>query len=920
MSLLRKLRSLFRKEKLDAEMAEEMRAHLEQQMEANIARGMSADEARYAAHRQFGGVEQIKEQARDQRGWRWLDELTQDVRYGTRLLRKNPGFAAIAVLTLALGIGANTAIFSLVNEVLLKSLPVKNPQELVLFEWFSGAQGRMARGIEGNSRTDPVTKRTYSTSFSLLTFERFSAEHPALSHVFAFAPISRLNVLVDGESDTSANGQFVSGGYYEGLGVSAFMGRALDANDDRPGADPVAVISHRYWQRRFNGSPDALGRTVLLNKVPVTIVGITPPEFAGTQQVGESIAFSVPLALQPRLQPDDVDKGKPWSWWLRMMGRLSTGSTVEQARVSLEGSFQQAALEGWTRAQSLQSSSSEQRTPDAPGLLASPGGQGLNDTRAGYAPSLRIMMGLAGMVLLISCANVANLLLARGAARRREIGVRLALGASRRRIVRQLLGESLLLASLGAGLGLIFAAWGREALLALRPLGRSLVLELPIDWRVLGFTTAAGVFTALLAGLAPALRATQVDLTAEFQGGTRSSGAGGRSRLAHVLMVAQISLSLVLLVSTGLFVRTLRNLQAIDPGFNRERLVMFGLDLVSAGYTRPQFAAFHTRVAERLERIPAVRSATFSALPLLSQSARNTSVSVQGYTRPTGVAGGNSAMVNVLAPDFFETLEIPLVLGRGFTTRDDLAAPKVAVISQAMAKKYFGTDNPVGRRLGFGDASTESDIEIVGVVRDAKYRNLRSDSPITVYTPALQAPPGTAHYTLRTAGEPAAVFTAIQAAVREIDSTVPVLMLRTLDDQIDMLHARERLFARLAGFFGLLAMMLVSIGLYGLMAYTVLRRTGEIGIRMALGALPAQVLRMVLRESLTLVFLGVLAGLALSMAAGRFIASMLFGLSTIDPLTYGAVALLLLVVALLAAWLPAQRAARVSPMIALRCE
>lgn len=843
--------------------------------------------------------------------------MLADLRFALRQLVRNPGFAAVAVLSLALGIGANTAIFSLVNEFLLRALPVRHPEELVLFRTIEGGGGRMSRGGENNGSIDPVTGRQASTSFSLLIFERLRAHRSALSEVFAFAPFPQPNVLIDGQPEIAVSAQLVSGNYHLGLGVPAVLGRTFTPDDEQPSSPPIAVLSFRYWNNRFARDPAVLGKTIQVNRVPVTIVGVTPPGFDGAMQAGQSADISVPLAHHLRFRPVAM-RAEPWYWWIRIMGRLAPGATPAQARASLEPIFQDTAREGWLAGQSLDTT--PRTMPELPTLVADPGAQGENDTRRQYTKSLSVLMGLVSLVLVAACANVANLLLARGAARRREIAVRLALGASRARIVRQLLAESLLLACLGAGLGTLFAYWSRGVLLASRPFGNtSVVLDLPIDLRVLVFTIAVAVTTALLFGLAPALRATRLNLSAEFQGGTRSLGRGGRSRLSQALMVVQIALSLVLLVSTGLFVRTLGNLQNIDAGFNRRGLVLFRVDATSAGYAREQFAALHTRLLERLERIPGVGAATYSRIELLSHNNQNNTISVPGATPPLDAARG--VYMNGLAPNFFAAMELPLVLGRDFTERDDATAPMVGVVNQALAKKYFGQENPIGRQIvmTYGPLS-KYPLEIVGVAHDAKYIDLRSPVQPTLYLPALQQLGGLANFALRTGENPASLFPAIRAAVREIDPTLPVLDLRTQDEQIDRLHAQELLFARLSGFFGVLALVLACVGLYGLMSYQVLRRTGEIGLRMALGALPAHVLGMILRESLVLVCLGVVLGLAAAGVASRLVAAMMFGLSPTDPLTYAAVALLLIAVALLASLLPARRAARIDPMTALRTE
>ena len=844
--------------------------------------------------------------------------LALDVRLASRQLAKAPAFTGVVVLSLALGIGANTAVFSLVNDVLLRSLPVKNPDELVLFRNVQSPKGRMSLAGENNGSIDPATGRESSTSFSLLAFERFRDHHPALSEVFAYAPFNQINLLVDGEPETDVLGQLVSGNYHAGLGVAAIAGRTITPADDQPSAEPVAVISHRYWERRFGGDPAVIGKTVQVNRVPVTLVGVTAPGFAGAMQVGESADISVPLALHARFQPDRaVSRAQPWYWWVRIMGRLASRATAAQARASLEPALQEAAREGWLAGQSLAVASGGPM-PDPPTLAADPGGQGENDTRRQYRLSLRILMGLVGLVLVAACANVANLLVARGAARRREIALRLALGAGRGRIVRQLLVESVLLAGLGAFLGLLFAYWARGLLVALRQFsGSPLVLDLPIDRAVLGFTIAVAVATALLFGLAPALRATRVELSAEFQGGARQLGAGARSRLSQGLMVVQIALSLVLLVGTGLFVRTLRNLQAVDPGFNPHHLALFRIDAHTAGYSRDQFAALQARVQERLARIPGASAATFSSVPLLSGVRSNRRVFLPGTTPSAAAPIFNT---NGVAPNFFGAMEIPLLVGRGFTEHDSMSAPRVVIVNQAAARQLFGDENPVGHHLMFAALPTAGaqEAEIVGVARDARYTGLRQVPPATVYIPAAQQLDGTANYSVRTMGDPAAMFAAIRSAVREVDGTLPVVNLRTQEEQIERNSAQERLFAELSGFFGVAALALACVGLYGLMTYMVVRRTGEIGLRMALGALPRQVLGLVLRESAALVTAGAGLGIAAALGASRFLESLLFGLSPSDPLTHGAIALLLVALGLLASALPARRASRVNPLDALR--
>ena len=844
-----------------------------------------------------------------------------NVRLAVRGLVKTPGFTVTVVLTLALGIGANTAIFSLVNDVLLRELPVRAPGELILFRNVEGRDGRLSRAGENNGSIDPVTGRPASTSFSLLTFERFRSSGRALSHVFAFAPFNRMTLLIDGQPETTDMGQLVSGDYFAGLGVSAIAGRMLADTDDQPSAPPVGVISYRFWERRFNRDPSVIGKTIQVNRVPVTLIGVTPPGFAGTMQIGESVDISLPLAQHGRFQPDRArNRAQPWYWWIRIMGRLDTGWTAEQARAGLEPIFQVTAREGWL-AGSGREDGAGARMPDVSTLAADPGGQGENDRRRAYRESLRILMGLVGVLLLVASANVANLLLARGSARRREIALRLALGASRARIVRQLLGESMLLAFTGTACGILLAYWGRGLLLGLRQFnGDPAVLELPLDGRVLAFTIVVTGGTLLLFGLAPALRAARVDLTAEFQSGARLLGTRARSRLGQMLMVVQIALSLVLLISAALFIQTLRNLEQVATGFNTQGLALFRIEATPAGYPREAFTMLQARLQERLEQIPGVRAATFSRVPLLAGTRANRRAIIPGYTP----AAGELMIINVngVAPNFFTAMEIPLLVGRGFTTRDDEAAPTVAIVTPAFVRRYFAGENPVGRRFQFGANANApaTAIEIVGVARDAKYTTLREAENVTIYLPAPQMLDGVANYYVRTAGDPAALGHAIRAAVREIDPTLPVIDLRTHEQQVERRNSQERLFAQLSGFFGVAALILACVGLYGLMSYLALQRTGEMGLRLALGALPGQVLQIVLRESFTLVAVGLVLGLAIAYSVRRFVEATLFGLTAADPLTYAVVAGVLVAVTLLASLRPAQRAARVDPMIALRAD
>ena len=837
-----------------------------------------------------------------------------DVTFGLRQLRKTPIFTLTAVFSLALGIGATTAIFTLINEFLLRSLPVKNPEELVLFRAVHGVQGRMSHRAEGPGSVDLTTRRNSGTPLPLLVYERFQTQRSVLADVLAFAPFSQIHVVVDGVPETTVSGQMVSGTYYSSLGLPALLGRVIMIADDRPAAPPVAVISHRFWQRRFEGDPAVLGETILINRVAATIIGVTPPGFEGALQAGETADITVPLGHHARFEPDRAERQQPWYWWVRVMGRLRPGVTAAEARASLEPVFQLAAREGWIAGSTMEPG---RAMPDDPGLAVDPGAQGEREVRRQYARSLELLMGLVGLLLAAACANVANVLVARGDARGREIAVRLAIGARRQQIVKQLLVESLILAGAGAVIGIVFAWWSRDVLLALRPFGNTtVVLDLTLDRRVLGFTLGLAVATALAFGLAPALRATRIDLSAAFQGGARAIAGRKRSRLARSLMIFQVAVSMVLLVGTGLFTRTLNLLQEVDAGFNHRNLILFRLDATAAGYSREQAVGLHVRIQERLEALPGARAATFSRVPLLSRSRQHMTFSTTAHAPTPGAP--LAVNTNGIAPNFFEAMQLPLMLGRGFSPGDDERSPRVAVVNQAFVRTYFGGEDPMGRELVFSAPNFGHRVTIVGVARDAKYTDLRGATPATVYFPAAQQPDGTANFAVRSQDEPAAMFAAIRRAVQEVDPMLPVLNLRTQTEQLERLHGQERLFAHLSGFFGVMALALACVGLYGLGSQGVLRRTREFGLRLALGARPAQVLRMVIRESVTLASLGVAVGIAAAYGSTRLVATMLFGVSAADPLTYGGVALMLLGTAVLASVIPAYRASRIQPLQALR--
>ena len=846
-------------------------------------------------------------------------DLWQDLRYGFRQLRRSPGFAIAAVLTLAIGIGANAALFSVIDTLLLKSLPVPAPHELVLFNWLEGRKP-MRLGMDGVRTTDAAAGRATSTSFSYPTFLRLRDANRTLTDLIAFYPLQQINVVTGGTAEV-ASGQYVSGNYFQGLRVNALLGRTITPDDDRPGAPPVATITHEYWTRRFGLDPAVVGETAMINRVPVTIVGITPRGFTGTLEVTASPDFTVPFAIEPLMQGAGSDLQRPAFLWVRVIGRLQPGVTREQAAANLNATMQRSMLDEWQQgvaAQPRRADAESTRTlADASTLRAEPGGQGLMDSRRRYAQSLLVLMACAGLVLLTACINVANLFLSRGAARRKEIAMRLALGARRGRLVRQLFTESMLVAVAGSAAALPLALWGTHLLLVWRPWGGgAFVVEDALDWRMLAFCGAAAVLAALLFGLAPAFRTTRAEL---LQVTTQRGTGGGSAPLMKTLVIVQVAISLVLLVAAGLFAGTLRNLQAVEPGFDTRNLLLFRVQPQLNGYKAAEMAALYSRMIERIESLPGVMSATFSRHPLLSLSRRSSGITVEGV--PAADAG---AEVNIVAPNFFETMKIPLLLGRAFNQRDTAVAPHVAVVNQVFASKYFAGGNPIGRRFWFGDPSDSEPIEIVGMTRDAKYTDLRNPTRPTIYVPFQQDVPGQANFEVRTAGDPLTLAPALRQAVREIDPNLPLFEIKSQVDQARESVAKEMMFARLSTLLGTIALLLAAIGLYGTMSYAVLRRTGEIGIRMALGARGTTVIGMVLRDALAMAAIGIAIGLPAAFAASRashiVLDEVLFGLEPNDPFTMAAAAAILVSVAMLAGFVPARRASKVDPIIALQHE
>ncbi len=888
---------LFRRHQREQELDEEVQAHLRMAARERMDQGETAEQARTSAAREFGNVTLVKEVTRDMWGFRWLETLLQDLRYGARMLRRSPGFTTVAVGTLALGIGANTAIFSLINAVMLRKLPVRNPHELVQL----------------------TTVGPYGvSSFSYPGFKRLRDENHVFSGMLAIGWLNGLDATVNGESE-SVLGRIVSGNFFSLLGVNPVRGRIFSSEDDQtPRGSPVAVISYDYWKRRFGLDASAVGKSITLNGTRFTIVGVTPAGFSGIE-VGESPDIYVPMMMEPAFRDAKSWLDMPDYHWLRIVGRLKPGVSREQARADLAVIHHEILagdpMKDWSPRERKDFLSIRLEVSSAASGLAFA-------LPREFSEPLFILMGMVGLVFLIACANLANLLLGRATMRKKEIAVRLAIGAGRFRLIRQLLTESVMLATAGGALGLLCAYWTSNALVALMSFGRSpLVLDLRPDPLVLGFTGGSSFLATILFGLAPALRATRVDLTPALkERAGRLGGQRSRLELGKALVVSQVTLSLLLLFGAALFVRTLENLEHVDPGFNRKNVLMFDIDATKSGYQGAAVARLYKEVLERIEAIPGVRSASLAeTAPITGGGGWDNSAWVQGYTPQPDE--NMTVYLNSVSPKYFETLGTPLLLGRDFGPQDTESAPKVALINQTMARYFFGNSNPIGKKFGWwGEDRNKLQIEIIGVVKDAKYETLREQIPRTAYLDCFQATPGSMTFEIRTSLKPATVVSQVGSEIRAIDKDIRFGGFKTLEEHVDESLGHERLMATLSSLFGILSMLLACVGLYGVMAYAVERRTNEIGIRMALGARQMDVLWMVLRETLLLVLIGVAIGVPAALTGARLISSMLYAVRAIDPVTFVGASLALISVALLAAYIPAQRATKVDPMVALRYE
>jgi predicted permease len=900
-----KLQTLFRSEQAAQLLDDELQFHLEQQTAENVAAGMSKEEARYAAMRIFGNRTMVAENARATWGWIWVEQVGQDLRHALRTLRKSPLFTVVAILTLALGIGANTAIFSLLDQVLLQALPVKHPEQLVLLA---------ERGIRfGDSWGD--------NDISYPMYRDFRDRNQVFADMFCRFPTSVS--LTYGDHTERVAAELVSGSYFPTLGVTAAVGRILTPDDDRtPGGHPVAMLSYSFWQTRFSSDRSILGKTIVTNGYAMTVIGVAQAGFDGVE-LGYKPKVFIPIMMQVQMWPRRNRLVERSLHWVTAYGRLKPGIGIAQAKASLQP-LMRGIMQVEVQEPTLRHYSDYDRaqfSKHSVDLLT--GSQGWSGLRERMQTPLCVLVALTGAILLLACANVANLLLARATAREREMSVRAAIGAGRGRIARLLLVESLLLSAFGTAVGLGLAFVADHFLLAIYlpadATGDSALSATP-DVRVLGFAIGAMLLTALVFGLAPAVQGSRTDLAPTLKDRAGSSVGSRQLLLRKLLVTCQVTLSLLLLIGASLFLRTLANLAGPGPGFSTERLMAFSVDPSLDGYSDDRARDFFRRLTEELQVLPGVSSVGLSAMPLLQGYGWSNPVIAEGYSADPGQ--DQQPVLSQISPDLFTTLGVPILAGRDFSALD---TKPVALINETFARKYFAGRNPIGLHIGLVNEQSSSadtpNLEVIGVVKDMKFKNLRDPAPSQVYLPYLQSDNlRSMTYYLRTRLDPRQLMEAVPEQVRRLDPKIPMVDLRTIDDQISRSLTTERLVASLSAVFGGLATVLAMIGLYGVTAFTVARRTREIGIRMALGALQGDVIRMVMREVLMLIGAGIAIGIPLALALGGLVRSQLYGLDPHDPVTVIASTLALATAAAFAGFIPARRASRIDPMQSLRSE
>ena len=884
--LWRRLNWFLHRERFEKDLDEEMRHHL----------SMKAAEG--SEVKQFGNPVLLKENSRAVWTSVFWEQLFQDIRYGLRSMSANKLFTAMAVLSLALGIGANTAIYSFMDAILIRALPVHRPDRLVILNWRARRQSPVITTFYGGGYPDPKTGFT-SAYHAYPAIDNLRTRNSVLESLFMFSFQGRGNLIYEGQAGL-ANGEFVSGDYFSGLGIVPAAGRLIAADDDRPGAPAAVVFGWDYWRARFAADPAVIGRTILVNESPYTILGVASRGFHGVSPASRA-DFFMPLHLIPDPRQRRFSNGH--YYWVNAMGRLRDGVTLAQAQATLAplyAAFVQSTAQN-----------ADQRV-DLPGLLLQEGGSGMDSLRRQYSQPLFVLMTMVGLILIIACANIANLLLARSEYRRPEIAVRMSLGAARLRLLRQLLTESLLLSFMSGALGVAVAIPGIRLIGWLIANGREgFNLDAALDWRVLSFTLT--LFAGILFGLAPALHSTK-----DFRAASR---VRNRPRLGRLLVVSQIAISLLVIAAAGLFVRTLSNLESIELGFDREHVLLFSMSAGQEGYRGAALVRLYDGLLTRFRAVPGVPNASLSDMAFVSGAMHGAGVKVPGGPVPAGRdAGTDLARVG---PSFFSTMRLPVLAGREIGERDVVGSKPVAVVNEVLAKKYFPNENPVGRHIGIGgDAGKFDEYEIVGVARSARYDSLKREIPPVTYLSYAQDPAVLNYivFELRTAGDPLALANAVRQIVSDVDARVPVFNITSQSKQIDQTLGQERTFADLCACFAGLALVIACVGLYGTMAYAVARRTGEIGVRMALGAQRGGVMWMVVREILVLAGLGLAIGLTVSWQLSHLVASFLWGVKPNDPTVLAAAAATLIACASAAGFAPAWRASRINPMEALRHE
>lgn len=897
---LYKLRNFVHPDRAEQDLAREIGSHLALIEDDFRRRGMSGDEARLAAKRAYGGIEQAKELHREARSWLWLEQVRQDFRFSIRTLRNGPGFSLTAILTLALGIGANTAIFSLIDAVMLKALPVSHPEELM--------QVNMAKrdiwGVEDPFVSNPV-------------WEQLRDVQDIFSGLFGYA-VARFDLAARGEA-RYVQGNYVSGQFFDTLGLRPITGRVITTADDRRGCPGTAVLSYGFWQSEYGGRTGVAGTTISLDNHPFEILGVIGPGFTGVD-VGRESDIYVPLCAEQIISGGNGLLDGRRGGWLRVIGRPKphlSMNQVESRLKTLAGPILEATIPPDVKPS--QQEMYLKRTFDV--QMAA---NGLSSIRSKYRMALMVLLVIVGAVLLIACSNVANLLLARGAARQREIAIRMALGSGRSRLMRQSLIESLLLSLTGAVLGIIFAHWSARLLVGFLVSNvyreNQVFLDLSIDSRVLAFTIGLAVLTGLLFGLVPAWRATCVDPQSAMKANARGITKGGKFALGKALVVVQMALSLVLVGGAGLLLATFIRLETLDPGFERAHVLLMDVDLGEKATSPARRGVVFARVLEQLRALPGVHSASDSDVTPLGGAVDANYLQIDGYTSQN--VERELVFLNEVSDSYFETLGTHLLAGRDFNAHDAAGSPKVAIVNESFAQKYLHGQSPIGHRYRPEQGNKLGDlVEIIGLVRDAKYLDLREDFHPTVYVAARQNtnPGQVVTFELRAAGDATAMIQEAKRAANSVDPDAS-LQFKTLAGQVEQSLARERLLATLAGFFGGLALLLAMIGLYSITSYNVTQRRSEIGIRMALGAQQSRVLRTVLGEVTILIGIGLTIGLAATAGTTHFITSLLYGVTANDPWVLFVTAMMLALVAAIAGFLPAWRALRLNPMNALREE